>query len=68
LHDLDQDGFTYAVEQMSPIIGQIAGAILASVDKLENEDGSRAPQPERNPRDGSGVSEICSRFAVTSLN
>ncbi len=33
-----QDGYAYAVEQMSGLIGQIAGAILASVDKLEHED------------------------------
>jgi uncharacterized lipoprotein YmbA len=35
--DLDRDGYPYAVEQMSGLIGQIAGAILASVDKLEQE-------------------------------
>jgi uncharacterized lipoprotein YmbA len=35
--DLEQDGYAYAVEQMSGLIGQIAGAILASVDKLEQE-------------------------------
>jgi uncharacterized lipoprotein YmbA len=36
--DLDQDGYAYAVEQIGLLIGQIAGAILASVDKLELED------------------------------
>jgi uncharacterized lipoprotein YmbA len=35
--DLERDGYPYAVEQMSGLIGQIAGAILASVDKLEEE-------------------------------
>jgi uncharacterized lipoprotein YmbA len=36
--DLDQDGYAYAVEQIGLLIGQIAGAILASVDKLEHKD------------------------------
>jgi uncharacterized lipoprotein YmbA len=35
--DLEQDGYAYAVEQMSGLIGQIAGAILTSVDKLEKD-------------------------------
>jgi uncharacterized lipoprotein YmbA len=35
--DLDRDGYPYAVEQMSGLIGQIAGAILGSVDKLEQK-------------------------------
>jgi len=35
--DLAQDGFAHAVEQINALIGQIAGAILASVDKLEQE-------------------------------
>ena len=35
--DLDQDGYAYAVEQIGLLIGQIAGAILASVDKLEHK-------------------------------
>ncbi len=36
--DLDQDGYAYAVEQMGLLIGQIAGTILGSVDKLAQED------------------------------
>lgn len=38
VRDLDEDGYAYAVEQMGVLIGQIAGAILASVDKLEHKD------------------------------
>ena len=36
--DLDQDGYAYAVEQIGLLIGQIAGAILTSVEKLEQPD------------------------------
>jgi uncharacterized lipoprotein YmbA len=36
--DLGEDGYAYAVEQMGLLIGQIAGAILGSVDKLAQED------------------------------
>lgn len=43
--DLDQDGYAYAVEQMGVLIGQIAGAILASVDKLEHKNGVVAAPP-----------------------
>ena len=38
VRDLDQDGYAYAVEQMGVLIGQIAEAILASVDKLKHQD------------------------------
>jgi hypothetical protein len=36
--DLDQDGYAYAVEQIGLLIGQIAGAILTSMEKLEQLD------------------------------
>jgi uncharacterized lipoprotein YmbA len=38
VRDLDQDGYAYAVEQMGVLIGQIAEAILDSVDKLRHQD------------------------------
>jgi len=36
--DLEQDGYAYAVEQIGLLIGQIAGAILTSMEKLEQLD------------------------------
>ena len=35
--ELQQDGYAYAVEQMRVLLAEIAGAILASVDKLAGE-------------------------------
>jgi uncharacterized lipoprotein YmbA len=38
--DIQQDGYTYAVEQMNVLLGQIAAAIVTSVDKLAAEEKS----------------------------